>query len=156
MRTTFSKFGKIKTSVNRLCSLMSRGEFDWSLTPALVSTSPPGLKPAFTAFLCFSLTMSLVSLAGVSLAFLVSASVSSFAMANILIALPFVFMMVSYRDQSDSCCRGDVYSCICTHACPTFMVAGVWWLSCQSQRHAELALLVEMDQYLQIRTERKI
>ncbi|XP_054634709.1 broad substrate specificity ATP-binding cassette transporter ABCG2b isoform X4 [Dunckerocampus dactyliophorus] len=53
-----------------------------------------GLKPAFAAFLCFTLTMSLVSLAGVSLAFLVSASVSSFAMANILIALPFVFMMV--------------------------------------------------------------
>ncbi|KAM6971858.1 broad substrate specificity ATP-binding cassette transporter ABCG2b [Aplochiton taeniatus] len=53
-----------------------------------------GLKPAFTAFLCFALTMSLVSLAGVSLAFLVSASVSSFAMANILVALPFVFMMV--------------------------------------------------------------
>ncbi|CAK6971802.1 broad substrate specificity ATP-binding cassette transporter ABCG2b [Scomber scombrus] len=53
-----------------------------------------GLKPAFLAFLCFALTMSLVSLAGVSLAFLVSASVSSFAMANILIALPFVFMMV--------------------------------------------------------------
>ncbi|RXN30542.1 ATP-binding cassette sub-family G member 2-like protein [Labeo rohita] len=33
-------------------------------------------------------------LAGVSLAFLVSASVSSFAMANVLITLPFVFMMV--------------------------------------------------------------
>ncbi|XP_032417811.1 broad substrate specificity ATP-binding cassette transporter ABCG2b isoform X1 [Xiphophorus hellerii] len=53
-----------------------------------------GLKPAFVAFLCFALTMSLVSLAGVGLAFLVSASVSTFAMANILIALPFVFMMV--------------------------------------------------------------
>ncbi|XP_044047465.1 broad substrate specificity ATP-binding cassette transporter ABCG2b isoform X3 [Siniperca chuatsi] len=53
-----------------------------------------GLKPSFEAFMCFALTMSLVSLAGVGLAFLVSASVSSFAMANILIALPFVFMMV--------------------------------------------------------------
>lgn len=53
-----------------------------------------GLKPAFTCFLCFALTMSLVSLAGVGLAFLVSASTSTFAMANILIALPFVFMMV--------------------------------------------------------------
>ncbi|XP_077380140.1 broad substrate specificity ATP-binding cassette transporter ABCG2b isoform X1 [Festucalex cinctus] len=53
-----------------------------------------GLKSALSAFLSFALTMSLVSLAGVSLAFLVSASVSSFAMANILIALPFVFMMV--------------------------------------------------------------
>uniref|UniRef100_A0A3B3VGA9 ATP-binding cassette, sub-family G (WHITE), member 2c n=1 Tax=Poecilia latipinna TaxID=48699 RepID=A0A3B3VGA9_9TELE len=52
------------------------------------------LKTDFVAFLCFSLTLSLVSLAGVSLAFLVSASVSTFAMANILIALPFVFMMV--------------------------------------------------------------
>ncbi|XP_067115068.1 LOW QUALITY PROTEIN: broad substrate specificity ATP-binding cassette transporter ABCG2-like [Osmerus mordax] len=53
-----------------------------------------GLKPAFTSFLLFALTMSLVSLSGVSLAFLVSASTSTFAMANILIALPFVFMMV--------------------------------------------------------------
>uniref|UniRef100_A0A3Q2Y574 ATP-binding cassette, sub-family G (WHITE), member 2c n=1 Tax=Hippocampus comes TaxID=109280 RepID=A0A3Q2Y574_HIPCM len=53
-----------------------------------------GLKSALTAFLRFALTMSMVSLAGVSLAFLVSASVSSFAMANIFIALPFVFMMV--------------------------------------------------------------
>ncbi|XP_017284377.1 broad substrate specificity ATP-binding cassette transporter ABCG2b isoform X1 [Kryptolebias marmoratus] len=53
-----------------------------------------GLKPAFVAFLLFALTLSLVSLAGVSLAFLVSASVSTFAMANVLIALPFVFMMV--------------------------------------------------------------
>ncbi|KAJ8001352.1 hypothetical protein DPEC_G00168640 [Dallia pectoralis] len=53
-----------------------------------------GLKPAFTAFLLFALTLSLVSLSGVSLAFLASASVSSFAVVNILIALPFVFMMV--------------------------------------------------------------
>ncbi|XP_010731967.3 broad substrate specificity ATP-binding cassette transporter ABCG2b isoform X1 [Larimichthys crocea] len=53
-----------------------------------------GLNPGFVSFLCFALTMSLVSLAGVGLAFLVSASVSTFAMANILIALPFVFMMV--------------------------------------------------------------
>lgn len=58
----------------------------------------PGLKQTFEAFLCFALTMSLVSLAGVSLAFLVSASVSSFAMANILIALPFVFMMVRHQE----------------------------------------------------------
>uniref|UniRef100_A0A8C8DU41 ATP-binding cassette, sub-family G (WHITE), member 2c n=1 Tax=Oryzias sinensis TaxID=183150 RepID=A0A8C8DU41_9TELE len=48
----------------------------------------------FENFICFALIMSLVSLAGVGLAFLVSASVSTFAMANILIALPFVFMMV--------------------------------------------------------------
>ncbi|XP_043097817.1 broad substrate specificity ATP-binding cassette transporter ABCG2b [Puntigrus tetrazona] len=53
-----------------------------------------GLNPAFTSFLCFALTMSMVSLAGVSLAFLVSASVNTFAIANVLIAMPFVFMMV--------------------------------------------------------------
>ncbi|XP_069545798.1 broad substrate specificity ATP-binding cassette transporter ABCG2b [Brachyistius frenatus] len=53
-----------------------------------------GLKPAFVAFLLFAMIMSLISLSGVALAFLISASVSSFAMANILIALPFVFMMV--------------------------------------------------------------
>uniref|UniRef100_A0A3B3DX40 ATP-binding cassette, sub-family G (WHITE), member 2c n=1 Tax=Oryzias melastigma TaxID=30732 RepID=A0A3B3DX40_ORYME len=53
-----------------------------------------GLKPAFVNFICFALIMSLVSLAGCGLAFLVSASVSTFAMANVLIALPFVFMMV--------------------------------------------------------------
>ncbi|KAK2817733.1 hypothetical protein Q7C36_021666 [Tachysurus vachellii] len=61
---------------------------------SVISYYMMGLKPAFVAFLCFTLTMSLVSLAAVSLAFLVSASVSSFAMANALIALPFVFMMV--------------------------------------------------------------
>lgn len=72
-----------------------------SLFPFLhVSTTLSGLKPAFEAFLCFALTMSLVSLAGVGLAFLVSASVSSFAMANILIALPFVFMMVRDKDTN--------------------------------------------------------
>lgn len=53
-----------------------------------------GLKPDAAGFFCFVLTMSLVSLAGVSLAFLMSASASTFAMANILIALPFVVMMV--------------------------------------------------------------
>ncbi|KAK1791452.1 hypothetical protein P4O66_013463, partial [Electrophorus voltai] len=52
------------------------------------------LKPKVEAFFLFCLTMSLISLAAVSLAFLVSTSVGSFAMANILIALPFVFMMV--------------------------------------------------------------
>uniref|UniRef100_A0A4W6CRG6 ATP-binding cassette, sub-family G (WHITE), member 2c n=1 Tax=Lates calcarifer TaxID=8187 RepID=A0A4W6CRG6_LATCA len=53
--------------------------------------------PAFEAFLCFALNMSLVSLAGVGLAFLVSASVSSFAMANILIiiSLPYSFSLSS-------------------------------------------------------------
>ncbi|KAJ3614309.1 hypothetical protein NHX12_017883 [Muraenolepis orangiensis] len=53
-----------------------------------------GLKPAFVDFLCFTLTMSLTSIAAVSVAFVVSASVSSLAMANIFVALPFVVMMV--------------------------------------------------------------
>ncbi|XP_072533732.1 broad substrate specificity ATP-binding cassette transporter ABCG2c isoform X2 [Salminus brasiliensis] len=52
------------------------------------------LKPEVEAFFLYCVTMSLISLSAVSLAFLVSASVGSFAMANILIALPFVFMMV--------------------------------------------------------------
>lgn len=53
-----------------------------------------GLKPEVEAFFLYCVTMSMVSLSAVSLAFLVSASVGSFAMANILIALPYVFMMV--------------------------------------------------------------
>ncbi|XP_042624367.1 broad substrate specificity ATP-binding cassette transporter ABCG2-like isoform X3 [Cyprinus carpio] len=53
-----------------------------------------GLKPDVEAFFLYCLTMSMVSLSAVSLAFLVSASVGSFAMANILIAMPYVFMMV--------------------------------------------------------------
>ncbi|KAL6487515.1 hypothetical protein MHYP_G00041410 [Metynnis hypsauchen] len=52
------------------------------------------LKPEVEAFFLYCVTMSMVSLSAVSLAFLVSASVGSFAMANIMIALPFVFMMV--------------------------------------------------------------
>uniref|UniRef100_A0AAR2L8S0 ABC transporter domain-containing protein n=1 Tax=Pygocentrus nattereri TaxID=42514 RepID=A0AAR2L8S0_PYGNA len=52
------------------------------------------LKPEVEAFFLYCVTMSMVSLSAVSLAFLVSASVGSFAMANIFIALPFVFMMV--------------------------------------------------------------
>lgn len=35
-------------------------------------------------------------------------------------------------------------------------VVGLWGLSCQSQWHAELALLAEMDQHLQIWLECKI
>lgn len=34
-------------------------------------------------------------------------------------------------------------------------VLGFWWLSCQSQCHAELAVLAEVDQYLQIWIRRK-
>ena len=54
-----------------------------------------GLKPAFLDFLCFTLTMTLTSIGAVSVAFMVSATVSSLAMANLLVALPFVIMMVS-------------------------------------------------------------
>lgn len=53
-----------------------------------------GLKPEVEAFFLYCVTLSMISLSAVSLAFLVSASVGSFAMANILIALPYVFMMV--------------------------------------------------------------
>lgn len=78
-----------------------------------VPTSLAGLKPAFEAFLCFALTMSLVSLAGVGLAFLVSASVSSFAMANILIALPFVFMMVRRENTHAAYCTSHLHTPHC-------------------------------------------
>uniref|UniRef100_A0A8C5FLX2 ABC transporter domain-containing protein n=1 Tax=Gadus morhua TaxID=8049 RepID=A0A8C5FLX2_GADMO len=53
-----------------------------------------GLKPAFLSFLCFTLTMTLTSIGAVSVAFMVSATVNSLAMANLLVALPFVIMMV--------------------------------------------------------------
>ncbi|CAL8271849.1 unnamed protein product [Gadus morhua 'NCC'] len=53
-----------------------------------------GLKPAFLGFLCFTLTMTLTSIGAVSVAFMVSATVNSLAMANLLVALPFVIMMV--------------------------------------------------------------
>ncbi|XP_044276411.1 broad substrate specificity ATP-binding cassette transporter ABCG2-like isoform X2 [Varanus komodoensis] len=53
-----------------------------------------GLKPDAIAFFLYVLSLSLTNLAAVSLAFLVSASVNSFAVANLLIALPYVFMMV--------------------------------------------------------------
>uniref|UniRef100_A0A673HE07 ATP-binding cassette sub-family G member 2-like n=1 Tax=Sinocyclocheilus rhinocerous TaxID=307959 RepID=A0A673HE07_9TELE len=58
-----------------------------------------GLKPDVEAFFLYCVTMSMVSLSAVSLAFLISASVGSFAMANILIALPYVVMMVSLAEQ---------------------------------------------------------
>ncbi|KAJ8373079.1 hypothetical protein AAFF_G00271340 [Aldrovandia affinis] len=50
--------------------------------------------------------MSMSSLAAVALAFLVSASVSSFAMANILIALPYVFMMATTINEM----KGQVFT----------------------------------------------
>ncbi|XP_067409086.1 broad substrate specificity ATP-binding cassette transporter ABCG2-like [Emydura macquarii macquarii] len=53
-----------------------------------------GLKQDAGSFFLYVLSLSLTNLAAVSMAFLVSASVSTFAVANILIALPFVFMMV--------------------------------------------------------------
>uniref|UniRef100_A0A673KNS0 ABC transporter domain-containing protein n=1 Tax=Sinocyclocheilus rhinocerous TaxID=307959 RepID=A0A673KNS0_9TELE len=68
------------------------------ILPAFIFSAIPyfmmGLKPDVEAFFLYCLTMSMVSLSAVSLAFLVSASVGSFAMANILIALPYVLMMV--------------------------------------------------------------
>uniref|UniRef100_A0A8C1Z3A9 ABC transporter domain-containing protein n=1 Tax=Cyprinus carpio TaxID=7962 RepID=A0A8C1Z3A9_CYPCA len=51
------------------------------------------LNPAFTASLCFSLTVSMVSLAGVSLAFLVSASMSSF---YVLVLCHSLFLILSF------------------------------------------------------------
>uniref|UniRef100_A0A8C2DNF5 ABC transporter domain-containing protein n=1 Tax=Cyprinus carpio TaxID=7962 RepID=A0A8C2DNF5_CYPCA len=51
------------------------------------------LNPAFTSSLCFALTVSMVSLAGVSLAFLVSASVSSF---YVLVLCNSLFLILSF------------------------------------------------------------
>ncbi|XP_032651091.1 broad substrate specificity ATP-binding cassette transporter ABCG2-like [Chelonoidis abingdonii] len=53
-----------------------------------------GLKQDAGSFFLYVLSLSLTNLAAVSMAFLVSASVSTFTIANVLIALPFVFMMV--------------------------------------------------------------
>ncbi|XP_053163666.1 broad substrate specificity ATP-binding cassette transporter ABCG2-like isoform X2 [Hemicordylus capensis] len=53
-----------------------------------------GLKYNAESFFLHVLSLSLTNLAAVSMAFLVSASVNTFAVANILIALPYVFMMV--------------------------------------------------------------
>uniref|UniRef100_H3AMB7 ATP-binding cassette, sub-family G (WHITE), member 2b n=1 Tax=Latimeria chalumnae TaxID=7897 RepID=H3AMB7_LATCH len=53
-----------------------------------------GLKVKADAYFLFFITLNLTNMASVSLAFLVSASVDTFALANALIALPFVFMMV--------------------------------------------------------------
>lgn len=100
---------------------------------------PSGLKPAFVNFICFALIMSLVSLAGCGLAFLVSASVSTFAMANVLIALPFVFMMVKTTEFStilNTMLKNFHLILKCSSP-----VVGLWWISCQSQCHVGLALL---------------
>uniref|UniRef100_A0A8C9VCT3 ATP-binding cassette, sub-family G (WHITE), member 2c n=1 Tax=Scleropages formosus TaxID=113540 RepID=A0A8C9VCT3_SCLFO len=68
------------------------------IMPVFVFSAIPyfmmGFKPEPEAFFLFCVTMSLISLSAVSLAFLVSASVGSFGVANTLIALPYVFMMV--------------------------------------------------------------
>ncbi|XP_053244447.1 broad substrate specificity ATP-binding cassette transporter ABCG2-like isoform X5 [Podarcis raffonei] len=53
-----------------------------------------GLKNDAESFFLHVLSLSLTNLAAVSMAFLVSASVNAFAIANLLIALPYVFMMV--------------------------------------------------------------
>ncbi len=114
-----------------------------------------GLNPSFTTFLCFALTMSMVSLAGVSLAFLVSASVSTFAMANVLITLPFVFMMVRIQTYTLM-----LPVCSCSLSLPLIrsfflFVAGVWRVPGESQLHAQLAVLAQVGQYLQIWTRCK-
>uniref|UniRef100_A0A8C2DQ03 ABC-2 type transporter transmembrane domain-containing protein n=1 Tax=Cyprinus carpio TaxID=7962 RepID=A0A8C2DQ03_CYPCA len=54
------------------------------------------LNPAFTSSLCFALTVSMVSLAGVSLAFLVSASVSSFVFGGFLVNLNSMLSWLSW------------------------------------------------------------
>uniref|UniRef100_A0A8C9QWH7 ATP-binding cassette, sub-family G (WHITE), member 2c n=1 Tax=Scleropages formosus TaxID=113540 RepID=A0A8C9QWH7_SCLFO len=74
------------------------------LSKMVVDLIPNRIMPVFVfsaipyfmmeAFFLFCVTMSLISLSAVSLAFLVSASVGSFGVANTLIALPYVFMMV--------------------------------------------------------------
>ncbi|XP_067828425.1 broad substrate specificity ATP-binding cassette transporter ABCG2c [Heptranchias perlo] len=64
------------------------------LTLSAISYFMMGLKSDAASFFLFCLTLSLTSLAAVSLAFLVSASSSTFAIANAMIAIPFVFMMV--------------------------------------------------------------
>lgn len=115
-----------------------------------------GLNPAFTSFLCFALTMSMVSLAGVSLAFLISASVSSFAMANILIALPFVFMMVRFLNKH----LHNTYSLVLCHSFLfhlsfSLFVAGIWRVPGKSQLNAQLVVLAQVGQYLQIWTRCK-
>ncbi|XP_038639130.1 broad substrate specificity ATP-binding cassette transporter ABCG2-like [Scyliorhinus canicula] len=61
---------------------------------AAISYFMMGLKQDAAHFFLFCLTLSLTSLSAVSLAFLVSASVNTFAVANALIAIPYVFMMV--------------------------------------------------------------
>lgn len=66
---------------------------------SFLSVCGSGLKPDVEAFFLYCVTMSMVSLSAVSLAFLISASVGSFAMANILIALPYVVMMVSLAER---------------------------------------------------------
>uniref|UniRef100_UPI00398F6165 broad substrate specificity ATP-binding cassette transporter ABCG2-like n=1 Tax=Pristiophorus japonicus TaxID=55135 RepID=UPI00398F6165 len=64
------------------------------LTLGAISYFMMGLKLDVGSFFMFCLTLSLTSLSAVSMAFLVSASVSIFATANALIAIPYVFMMV--------------------------------------------------------------
>jgi len=53
-----------------------------------------GLDNDVIKFLIFTLTLILTSLCACSVAFFVSACVRTFAIANLLIALPYVFMMV--------------------------------------------------------------
>ncbi|XP_072347500.1 broad substrate specificity ATP-binding cassette transporter ABCG2c isoform X2 [Scyliorhinus torazame] len=64
------------------------------LSFAAISYFMMGLKQDVVPFFLFCLTLSLTSLSAVSLAFLVSASVNTVAVANALISIPYVFMMV--------------------------------------------------------------
>lgn len=71
----------------------------YTVLVSFMSVCGSGLKPDVEAFFLYCVTMSMVSLSAVSLAFLISASVGSFAMANILIALPYVVMMVRLSER---------------------------------------------------------
>lgn len=55
-----------------------------------------GLDTDVIKFLIFTLTLLLTSLCACGVAFFVSACVRTFAIANLLIALPYVFMMVCH------------------------------------------------------------
>lgn len=56
-----------------------------------------GLDRDIDKFFIFTLTLLLASLCASSIAFFVSACVRTFAIANLLVGLPYVFMMVSWR-----------------------------------------------------------
>jgi hypothetical protein len=61
-----------------------------------------GFQNDVAKFFIFALTMLLVAIAGASLAFFFSATVQVFAIANLMIALCYVFMMVSQYGLRDA------------------------------------------------------